>query len=1056
MRTELAKAQPAMGLLRLAVALAAAPMALPAQAAAPTTAPQVLLVVTNSESMDGTTSGAIMVGSGGLATANNSLQSSSSPKNYSIPTGFTPPLNVGASGVAPYTVTCGAYQCDNGPSRLNLAKSSIKTVINTYASTLNFGVYTYSVSGIALYSTWVYHMSPAGGFVFTNSASTSTVDNPCYKYQTGTANVLSNCGSISTKLYGAATLNSNAYMAIGATSDLPAINDVLYAPANYGLPAVFVTYGTVSPANPYTAYTLNTYKTNLGGFSVSYGSTVPSVGGWATTPTNAGYVPYSSQVMYAQRGWGYGASQSATTGSVAVPMGTDPATAAFTDELAPETSNPASGEMKAAAGQSAIGGILAGAKTYMSGLPKTTCQSQYVVLLTDGLPTLDKSGYAWPPLGTTTANQYGLTATFNADGSLASTNSQAVQDAINSVTALYAAGIKTYVIGLGAGVDAANNPMAAKVLRAMAVAGHTTDFFPATNPVALTDAFSTIANQIYNETAVTAPVAPISVAGGDSLVYQMTSFQAPMAGHVKAYKTAADGTIAASASWDVGDGMNVANRSSGLRAAKAATGLGPVTTLASVDAAAFGLTATTCVPTTATVVSYTINPSAVPVAGCSYLGGRKSGWFLGAFSTQNNGKYVSRPASGTLSQTVVGYVAYAASTANRPNMLLYTSNDGFLYASDPKSGALLWGWTSTSLLSKMQNYSTFQSTGATNGGFTVVDAVDGSGAWGSYLVGSFQSGAEHFSVKLDASGIPQNVVYDKVDAGYTSPGDVAGTVGSVPMRQNPVVRYANGTAYYMYVSGNGGNSTLYTVNVATGVATSFALGFQVSSAMYYDAARNSLWLGGADGSVWLVTITDAGYFKTQLFYTRNPVTGASYGPVLYAGYGEVAGVPYAYAVNASQLTVYGIKTTGWTPLWATTATAGYQYKSGAFSVNASQAVLTSGGVVSDQPMIVGSVLLLPMYVPAASVCEAGRGAYDLFELGSGLFPTSTQLAYRNGTAITGHILLPAGSGPAWTPSLTAAIDGLVLNPTLPPGGGGTTNTQMVYLGRQGPGSWRQR
>jgi type IV pilus assembly protein PilY1 len=241
----------------LGLALLAGTVGLSVQAAAPTSAPQVLLVVTNSESMDGTTSGAIMVGSGGLASSNSTLQNSSSPKNYTVPAGFTPPLNVGSGGQAPYTVTCGSYQCDNGPSRLNLAKASIKNVINTYASTLNFGVYTYSISGIGLYTTWVYHMSPSGsGFTFTSTASTATpattVPNPCYGYQTGSSTVLSNCSSIA-GLYGASTLNSKPYLNIGATSDRPAINDVLYAPASYGIPSVFVTYGSVSPSNPYTA-----------------------------------------------------------------------------------------------------------------------------------------------------------------------------------------------------------------------------------------------------------------------------------------------------------------------------------------------------------------------------------------------------------------------------------------------------------------------------------------------------------------------------------------------------------------------------------------------------------------------------------------------------------------------------------------------------------------------------------------------------------------------------------------------------------------------------------
>lgn len=1020
----------------LALSLGCSPLAM---AAAPSTAPQVLLAITNSESMDGTTSGAIMVGSGGLGANSSSLSASSSPIKYSIPAGFTPPLNVGAAGMAPYTVTCGSAQCDNGPSRLNLAKAAIKNVISKYADTINFGLYTYSTSGLGLYNTWVYLMSPAaapGAFTFTNTASASTVDNPCYNYSTASATVKSNCGSIA-GLYGAGALSGNKYMSISNSSDAANINDVLYAGS--GLPSVFVTSGTVSPADPYATYSLGTYNTNLGGFSVSYSVTTPNIGGWATTPTNAGYVPYSKQVMYAARGWGYGASQSATTGSVAVAMGTDPTVStAFTTALAPETNSTTSKEIKAAAGQSGIGGLLTGANSYLNSLPQADCQSQYVVLLTDGLPTLDTKGKAWPPLGTVTATKYGLTATFNADGSLASTNSQALQDAINAITALYTSGTKTYVIGLGAGVAAANNPIAAKVLKAMAVAGHSNDFFPATDPDSLTAAFSTIVGQIYNESAVAAPVAPISVANGTSLEYQLTSFAAPMAGHVRAYAVAANGMPSGVESWDAGAKMNATNRATSLMAANAT---GTVTLLANVDAAAYSLTATTCVPDTATVVKYTVNPNYSNISGCSYLAGRQSNWYLGSFSTQSTGKYVDHPASGLLTQRYPTYAAYARGLKSRAPLLMFTSNDGFLYAVNPADGSLKWGWTSRNLLSKMQNYATFQTQGATNGGFAVVDAMDGAAAWGSYLVGSFQSGAEHFSVKLDDTATPQKVVYDTVVSGGTSPGDAYGTTGTVPMHQAPLVAYVGNSAFAVYVVNTGTTSTLYEVNVATGASSAAALSVQVSSALFLEISTNRLWLGGADGSVWTggVLTGNATADAAQMLKvatTINPVGGAVVKPVLYVGYGEVASVPYFYALDASLLTVYSIGPNGWKPLWAASTTAGYPYGSTSFgAASAALTPLTAGSVVSDQPIIVGGSLLVPVYVPG-SLCVAGRGYYDFFELASGRFPqldlvTKTTpnlpLTYSDGRPITAPIDLGAGSGPAFAPSLTLTSDGGALN-----------------------------
>src|SRR6516225_9802079 len=88
--------------------------------------PQVVLAIGNSESMDGNLSGAIMTGAGSLPAAMSLLNNSSSPVSYTIPTGFTPPVNLGpGDGTAPYTFPSGGHNVDNSPSRLNVAKGGI-------------------------------------------------------------------------------------------------------------------------------------------------------------------------------------------------------------------------------------------------------------------------------------------------------------------------------------------------------------------------------------------------------------------------------------------------------------------------------------------------------------------------------------------------------------------------------------------------------------------------------------------------------------------------------------------------------------------------------------------------------------------------------------------------------------------------------------------------------------------------------------------------------------------------------------------------------------------
>lgn len=54
---------------------------------------------------------------------------------------------------------------------------------------------------------------------------------------------------------------------------------------------------------------------------------------------------------------------------------------------------------------------MAGAGSVLASLT-ATCAGQYVILLTDGLPTMSLDGKAWPPLGSEAGAGYGVYATF--------------------------------------------------------------------------------------------------------------------------------------------------------------------------------------------------------------------------------------------------------------------------------------------------------------------------------------------------------------------------------------------------------------------------------------------------------------------------------------------------------------------------------------------------------------------------------------------------------------------------------------------------------------------
>ena len=693
--------------------------------------------------------------------------------------------------------------------------------------------------------------------------------------------------------------------------------------------------------------------------------------------------------------------------------------ASFNEALAAETESNGTIEIKASAVQAPTAGLMNGARAYLTGLP-VTCGQQYIILLTDGLPTQSLDDNLWPPLGTVSGTNYGLTATFDATtGALTTTNDQALTDAIASIQASNTAGIKTYVIGLGAGVNNAANPLADQTLRAMAVAGNTKNYYPANSEDALAQAFASILNQIYSESSISAPVPPLKT-GGSSFIYDLRTDPAPTAGHVRAYSIAANGNPAAAPTWDAGTLMTKVGRQAVLLSTAANnTSIIPFTSL---DSAAFNLTLpTACVPDEATIINYTIDPSFAytpPAATipCNYLGIRQSNWFLGGFSLNNVGGYMGPPASGLL-VSVPGYVAYASSLSSRPAALLFTSNDGFLYSVNATTGNLLWAWTPRNLVSRLQNFNSFPANRYFNGNFKVVDAQDGGGGWGSYIVGSLQSGAEHFILKLNSSGVPTSVIYDGIIPGATSPGDVTAQIpGNAPAHQpTQIVRVTQpyGFATYMVYVANTTiagvtTSRLYEQNVATGAVTIGVLPFVLTSALQYDQPSNQLFAGDGSGRVWsLVTSGSAAADVTSatvLATTRNPANGALATPVLYIGYAEIKDQAYLWAFNPSEITVFTNITGAWLPVFSATNAQGYKYNSGSFAVDGTVNKLENApGVVSDTPVLINGALFVPTYVPVA--CGPGSAYADFFNITNGKIPTNL---FLNGTAITSNLYVGSG------------------------------------------------
>ena len=431
---------------------------------------------------------------------------------------------------------------DNSPSRMNLSKAGLISILNNFMANTDFALMDYATGALQQSPTWVYYMSPPGGFSVVDTVIPPAVGvpNPCYLVNLFGGDAVENaCLGLLPHIPGIA---AHPWLLVSATSDDPAINDVLYD--WFGMAPICMVWGGPNPITPFPPNrSLGQY--NSGSILETYSSGVGAGCATQTGPTNAGYVPFSPQVMYVQRGWSYYTySENAATGNLLVGMqsaGANPTAATVTAKintflpyLAPETNNQGTPEIKSSSTQAPTAGLLAGALNYFNTVNPASSNgcsaTRYVVLVTDGLPTLDLGGGAWPPLGSVAAahafpavplpNGYGVWATWNPDNSLNSTNDQALTDTINKLAALKAAGIKTYIIGVGGGVNG-SNAQAQATLTAMAIAGGTNNFFPANDPSQLTNDMQVILATIQagTQSTATAAVNSTSIHAG-SVVYQ--------------------------------------------------------------------------------------------------------------------------------------------------------------------------------------------------------------------------------------------------------------------------------------------------------------------------------------------------------------------------------------------------------------------------------------------------------------------------------------------------------------------------------------------------------
>lgn len=459
-------------------------------------------------------------------------------------------------------------------TRGNIGRSVMRNAITSYRTVFNWGLMTYGMSSTpGVYNTYAYYLGSDTGMVFTDDCVGYVAGSPAGYPPTPGVSATNGSRRCVANPQPFATGN---YVTYDSSGDDAAIQDVLYTGGVYTS-----LWGLSSSGTSYDMYL--THKTTSGNSWVS-GAFSSFQGTWSFTPTDAGYLannPPITRQLYTPRGWGYLANVTGS-GYINEAVQADSATHynSLIALLANET-NGATGEIKNGAVFTTLKGTLDSAKTYYSTTYQSkaspiqyTCQQNFVMMVTDGLPTGTTAGALYsdtdranPCTGvgcstnvSTATWTYGTgtaTATWPDTTTATWTFGTAANDAIASVKALRTTpntvkaascnlstsalaastcyDIQTYVVALG---DTVANGNALAVMNAMSNAGGTgTNALLATDATSFQNAINSITDDITSKIGSSAAVAVANahVTSTDNASYASSYNSGTWTGDLNAY-----------------------------------------------------------------------------------------------------------------------------------------------------------------------------------------------------------------------------------------------------------------------------------------------------------------------------------------------------------------------------------------------------------------------------------------------------------------------------------------------------------------------------------------
>lgn len=682
----------------------------------------------------------------------------------------------------------GTLVSGNNPStRSNIGRTVMRNAIGTYRSAFNWGLMTYGMTAApGLYNTYAYYMGSDAGMVFTDD---------CVGYVAGAPPTIGVSASNGNRrcIANPQAFTGGNFVTFDRTGDDADIQDVLYwngvVPGMWGLTSGFGTgyrfYGSHKTAagNSWTAPDFTGDPFGCGNCVLNF------------TETDAGYLPQNppmTRQVYNPRGWGYLQN---ITGFGALVEKVDVDSTPHFDKLIASLGNETNGatpEIKNGALFTPLRGSLESAKTYFStalsgnNTPvQYTCQQNFVMMVTDGLPTGNTAGGLYSPAERanscvwSTATNSCTTGAFGTAATEARTAANALRttgvtgynstnkDGTGAVTGKY--DVQTYIVALG---DTVANANALSVMNAMAFSGGTGKAIAAGDAVAFQNAILRISDDITAKvgTASAVAVANARVTSTDNASYTSSYNSGTWTGDLSANAIdTVTGIASATPLWSSSAATQLDLRTPASRFIATST-----------DAVG-GIGGVQFQPTTAgTATKLSTAQQALlgmtdGAAVLAYLRGDRSGE-AGTYRARSHllGDMINaepvlvREPNATY--TDVGYSAFKTANASRTRMLYQGANDGMLHAFVAATGAESWAYVPNLVMSELNNlrltsgfnhkYYVDGTPTSADVDFANIDGINSGGDWRTILVGGLAKGGRGYYA-LDVS---QPTASSEVDA----------------------------------------------------------------------------------------------------------------------------------------------------------------------------------------------------------------------------------------------------------------------------------------------------